>query len=216
MWPEEAAERVEGMFQDIVKRDDHWDEIKSNLRSGNITGSGKGYTLLHAFITEGNPDATKYPLDNSIEVNAKANITHETALHSAIQLQQVEMCILLLSYGADVFLKDNAGITAWELAISSDKMEILEILAEHTTTAGTLFSVQAGRKSPFAIAIEKEKNAAALKLIERGVKIGAKKAIWTELLLLATEKGDLAFQIVKTPLKVGAKVNYKSATVARL
>jgi len=212
MWPEEAAERVEGMFQDIVKRADHWDEIKNNVRNGNITGSGKGYTLLHAFVREGNADATKYLLDNAMEVNAKTNITHETALHSAIQLQQVEMCILLLRYGADVFSKDNAGITPWELGISSDKMEILEILAEHTTTAGILFSVQAGRKSPFAIAIEKERNAAALKLIERGVKIGAEKATWNELLLLAAEKGDSVIQIVKRLLKMGANVDYKNAT----
>jgi hypothetical protein len=44
-------------------------------------------------------------------------------------------------------------------------------------------------KSPPGHAIANAKNAVALKLIERGIKIGAKKTIWSEVLLFAGKTG---------------------------
>jgi ankyrin repeat protein len=217
LWPEKAAEKVEthwkGAFHHMTNREDHWNEIRDNVREGNVTGSGEGYTLLHAFVTEGNKVATKYLLDNGMDVNAKTNTTNETALHAAIQHQKLELCQLLLANGSDVFLESNAGISPWALAVSSSKTTILEVLAEHTTSTNILFPGPKGpHKSPLGIAIVDAKNTSALKLIERGIKIGAKKAAWSEVLLFAAETGGAITEIVKSLLELGARANHRSPT----
>src|SRR5271170_717133 len=87
MWPEMAADKVQEILSPhILSQVVPWQEIKENVRQGNVMGSGHGYTLLHAFVKEGADSAIKLLIDKGADINAKTK-SDDSPLHLAIEAE---------------------------------------------------------------------------------------------------------------------------------
>lgn len=90
-------------------------------------------TLLHIAVMNGNRETAEFLIRKGIDVNS-ANANKETPLHHAVaiknQKKAVEMVELMISKGADPYLKDNLGDTPVEKAKRLGKSDILMLFAE--------------------------------------------------------------------------------------
>src|SRR5271168_4816335 len=105
-----------------------WEEVKMNIAHGNIAGSGYGFTLLHAFVKQGNDLAIRLLLHKGADVNAKTKTHGYTPLHLATEAHSPAIASLLLENGADPFKQDKKGMSVWALAIYHGDEEIVELL----------------------------------------------------------------------------------------
>lgn len=79
------------------------------------------------------------------------NIYNETPLHSAANLDEVDICRLLLKNGADVHAKDDSGCTPMYSAITADALEVVELLLDHGAKVNEL---NCHGKTPLDLALE--------------------------------------------------------------
>lgn len=79
-----------------------------------------------------NPTITKIMLSHGCVVNNRDLRYGNSPLHKAVYFKDIENVKLLLSYGADVNIKDNRGKIAWRCAVNSDgsivELNVLKLL----------------------------------------------------------------------------------------
>jgi ankyrin repeat protein len=126
--------------EDCHDRADKWSKIKSNIiNNSRITGSGYGYSLLHAVAKYGDEAAVKFLLENGANVNA-VDAKGNTALHMAAKGrgQNRDKIIQILLYNhADPSLKRKNGKTALMIAIIKCQAESIPLLAEASRNLDT-------------------------------------------------------------------------------
>ncbi len=87
-----------------------------------------GLNYLHAAFTYGNHEIVPALIPLTEDINSVSYLG-QTALHSAVRsAADYDTMQLLLENGADKTLKDNAGLTAYDLFIT-DNLEIDERIA---------------------------------------------------------------------------------------
>ncbi|EAY16383.1 ankyrin repeat protein, putative [Trichomonas vaginalis G3] len=72
----------------------------------------------------------EYFLSHGANINEKDN-GGLTALHIAVDSNQLEIVEFLLSHGANIDEKDNDGLTALHIAVKSNQLKIVEFLLSH-------------------------------------------------------------------------------------
>lgn len=209
MWPDQAAEEAErtwsACFSEIIDLVP-WNEIRNNIKNGHVIGSGNGYTLLHAFVEQGNALAVGFLLHKGTDVDAKTKSNADTALHLAVQSQNTDMVKLLLKNRADPLVRDSNGMTPLGHAIIQGSDDILKSLL---ASQGVNILASEG-KAPFtplmlAIKYGKEKTVELL-VVEYKANIEAKDENGNTALLRAVENKPNP-KIVEILLKAEANVN---------
>jgi ankyrin repeat protein len=212
MWPDQAADEAESTLSMYFAPFDHplpWDEIKENIVQGSVAGSGYGYTLLHAFVKQGNELAIKFLLDKGADIDALTKSNGQTPLHLAIENQNLAIVTLLLENGADPMAQDNKNVTAFALAISHGDVEIVKTLVARRLNVNTLARAGTIPAKPLMLAIEYGKEKVVDFLIESGAQIEAMDENGNTPLIKAVAD-DRRLRIVRQLLERGANVNAKN------
>ena len=107
MRPQRAAQDVEAMLSALLSNTNNsidWNEIRDNIRKTEkgIVGSGHGYTLLHAFVQQGNFLAVNLLLEMGIDINAATKKHGFTPLHLAIQSGNLRLVQILMDRQASI------------------------------------------------------------------------------------------------------------------
>ena len=89
-----------------------------------------GRTVLN-FVTFLNrdPKIVQFLIDNKAKVN-EPDLFNVTPLHNAIQKEETEIVQILLQAGADLYAKNDQGVTPIDLASQSENMKTILGLAE--------------------------------------------------------------------------------------
>ena len=209
MWPDQAAVEAQLIWSTLFSDFDDpvpWDEVEENIIKGNVAGSGYGYTLLHAFVNQGNELAIRLLLYKGADINAKARSDGYTPLHVAIESHNSLMVALLLDNGADPLTQDAKEMTAWALAICHGNEEVVKTLVARGIDVNAIARGGAIPAKPLMLAIEYGQEKIVDFLIERGARIEAMDGNGNTALIKAV--GDARrIQIVKGLLNFGANVN---------
>jgi Ankyrin repeats (3 copies) len=157
MWPEEMAAVVREKLSGIITCNVPWEEIQANLSEGGITGSGKGYTLLHAFVEQGLYFVGEFLLDLAIDVNAKTKEGLLTPLHLAVKSRRESFVRLLLKHKADPYQRDAKEETVLAVATQPGYGGILRtIMSESLHTSESKVTEAEANVKMLKAAIEQE------------------------------------------------------------
>lgn len=113
-------------------------ELRAALAAGanpNVCQSAvkAGWTALSCAVLSGKEEAVQLLLAAGAEVNGQCP-DGTTALHKACLWGHVRITSLLLDHGADATIEDEEGWTARQLAMAQENKELLQLLAERSTT----------------------------------------------------------------------------------
>ncbi|KAJ6249438.1 ankyrin repeat protein [Anaeramoeba flamelloides] len=86
--------------------------------------TSKGFTPLHSAIENGSVGCVEVLLQNNADVNLVFGDQKKTALHYATQIGNIQMCVLLLKYGADPTIQDDSKSTPADLACQPFKSKL--------------------------------------------------------------------------------------------
>jgi hypothetical protein len=146
MTPEDAAEQITGgnlknlLPEKCQGRSAKWNEIKHNiLGSRHVTGSGFGYTLLHAVAKYGDEAALTALLEKGANVNA-IDSKGNTPLHMAAkgrQKHREKVVQTLLHWRADTTMTRQDGRTALIIAVQKNVIEVVRVLVSAMGALGT-------------------------------------------------------------------------------
>ncbi|KAJ3430484.1 ankyrin repeat ph and sec7 domain containing protein secg-related [Anaeramoeba flamelloides] len=87
-----------------------------------ITSTGS--TPLHCAIENGFVGCVEMLLKNNADVNLVFGDQKKTALHYATEVDNIQMCVLLLKYGADPTIQDASKSTPTDLALQPFKSKL--------------------------------------------------------------------------------------------
>ena len=212
MWPDQAADAAESTLSiHFLRFDDAipWAEIKENITHGSVAGSGFGFTLLHAFVKQGNELAIKYLLNKGADIDAVTKASGQTPLHIAIECRNPAVVAILLENGADFMAQDSKDMTAFALAIAQGDTEIMKALMAQRINVNNVARGGATPAKPLMLAVEYGKENIVELLIESGAQIEAMDDNGNTPLIKAVAE-DQRIHIVKQLLNKGANVNAKN------
>jgi ankyrin repeat protein len=86
------------------------------------------FTSLHSAVLGGHLQMTQLLLEGNADINARDGNYGQTPLMLALRDSNVNILRLLLARGADVQLRDNEGLTAWDHARGARRDDIVAIL----------------------------------------------------------------------------------------
>jgi ankyrin repeat protein len=89
--------------------------------------SSQGQTLLHAATEAGQSGLLGWLLKEYALLVTWVDQQGETALHLAARIGQADCLTVLLTAGSDVFHRNTAGFTAWELALMSSQSNLAAV-----------------------------------------------------------------------------------------
>jgi ankyrin repeat protein len=209
MWPDEAASEAQATWASFFSHFDSpvpWYEVRENITKGGVAGSGYGYTLLHAFVKQGNELAVRLLLYKGADINAKTRSDGYTPLHVAIATRNLALVSLLLDNGADAFAQDSKEMTPWALAISHGNEEIVAALVAQGINVNGLARGGSTPAKPLMLAIEYGKEKVVDLLIKCGGQIEAMDGNGNTALIKAVAN-EKRVEIVRRLLEAGANVN---------
>jgi uncharacterized protein len=91
-----------------------------------------GWTPLHDAALQGNVAIVDLLLKEGAQVNVQDKEDFYTPLHDAVEEQHLEVIERLIKAGASTTLKNKAGLTPLELAVSTEKNEASALLKRLT------------------------------------------------------------------------------------
>ena len=111
----------------------HMDTIKSLIAQGKDINARniRGQTPLHLAVVERNNDAVQLLLESGAEVDTVALNSGCTSLHYAASLGHVDLCELLIRYGADPDAQTAKLGTPLHLAVSRGYPEVVALLLKY-------------------------------------------------------------------------------------
>lgn len=92
--------------------------------------SHSGYTALAAAANNGRKEIVELLLKNNANVNAQESILGSTPLIRASGKGYADIVKLLIEHGANPNIKDNDGQTAYDLAKSQGRKEVMRLLTD--------------------------------------------------------------------------------------
>jgi hypothetical protein len=113
--------------------------------SSNVCGWGPGRDCRKGSVDDGRDQALRIAVSNGhvsmvqllvkhgADVNAPIGRLSRTPLHDAAAGADAKMVELLLKHGADVSMLDAAGMTALQIAVSADNIDVAEVLLRANT-----------------------------------------------------------------------------------
>ena len=109
------------------------DTIKSLIAQGvDINARNvRGHAPMHLATAKGLGDIVQVLLENGAEVNVVRTDSGCTSLHYAASLGHVDLCELLVRYGADTDAQTARLETALHLAIANRHREVVAILLKY-------------------------------------------------------------------------------------
>ncbi|MGP1454976.1 MAG: ankyrin repeat domain-containing protein [Treponema sp.] len=164
---------------------------------------GEGDTLLHITARAGQKGFVLFLIEEGVPLNAK-NASHATALHGAVQNNQIDTVQVLLDAGASVNVHTNSGNTALHLCMTSPAAEqLLDMLLAHHADPR---NPNMNGETPLHTAVLTKRDQAVLeKLIAAGAPVNGRNKRGQTPLLLAVEQNS-APQIV-TLIEHGAHIH---------
>ncbi|GEM_PF-5317518 len=107
---------------------------------------------LHEAVKNGDTEKLKSLLKEKVNVNRIGEDGY-TALHHAVDEEDLEAIRILLDNGADLFLKDDDDWTPWDLSSYAKNKEILNLLtSEHSKRSkNCVYACEHGSGSPPAV-----------------------------------------------------------------
>jgi len=206
MWPEIAADKVQEILSPhIYSAGIPWEEIKENVKQGNVIGSGYGYTLLHLFVKEGTESAVKLLVENGADINAKTKL-ESTPLHLAIEAGNESLVRYLLKQKGELLTDGADGMKAWGLAYTLNNETLVRILAEHVDITGRAVAGKTPAK-PLMLAIERGNESFFRFLVQNGADIEARDESGATALIKAVECKRLNMVKYLLHLKKRAEIN---------
>jgi ankyrin repeat protein len=122
-----------------------WEDIKNNIiRSRRVSGTGVGYSLLHAVAKYGDEAALMVLLEQGANVNA-VDSKGNTALHMAAkgrEKNREKIVQILLEYRADTGVRRDDGRTPLIIAVQKGVSEVIRALLEANAAIGVRDALQ--------------------------------------------------------------------------
>jgi 26S proteasome non-ATPase regulatory subunit 10 len=111
----------------------HTDTIKSLIAHGEDINAIniRGHAPIHLATAKGNSDVVKLLLENGADVNVAGTESGCTSLHYAASLGYVDLCELLVRYGAEAGAQTAKLETPVHLAVARGHTEVVEILLKY-------------------------------------------------------------------------------------
>jgi 26S proteasome non-ATPase regulatory subunit 10 len=111
----------------------HTDTIKSLIAHGEDINALniRGHAPIHLATAKGNRDVVKLLLENGADVNVAGTESGCTSLHYAASLGYVDLCELLVRYGAEADAQTANRETPLHLAVARGHSEVLAILLKY-------------------------------------------------------------------------------------
>ena len=155
----------------------HMQTIKSFIAQGvDINARNiRGHAPIHLATAKGNRDVVQLLLENGVGVNVVGTDSGCTALHYAASLGHVDLCELLVRYGAETDAQTARLETPLHLAVARGHTEMVAILLKYSAR---LDIRDKNGLTPLQQA-EKIKNSEIVTLIEQHL-----SEVWPYLLLL--------------------------------
>jgi ankyrin repeat protein len=129
--PVNSAKGKEFMKSKLFKG--HADTIKSPLaQSKDINARNiRGHEPLHLATANGNSDVVKLLLENGVDVNVVRTNSGCTSLHYAASLGHVNLCELLVRFGAETDAQTAKLETPLHLAVTREHSEVVAVLLKY-------------------------------------------------------------------------------------
>ena len=157
----------------------------------------------------GDKAAVRALLERKADVNL-AQIDGSTALHWAIQANDVDMAKLLLSAGARVSVANRFGATPMFLATTNGNAAMIEVLLKAGADANAVIS--SSGDTPLMMAAHSGKADAVKVLLDHGANVNAKET-WGATTALMWAISERHSEAAKLLIDHGADVNAKSSFV---
>jgi ankyrin repeat protein len=111
----------------------HADTIKSLIAHGEDINAIniRGHAPIHLATAKGNSDVVKLLLENGADVNVAGTESGCTSLHYACSLGYVDLCELLVRYGAEADAQTARLETPLHLAVARGHSEVVAILLKY-------------------------------------------------------------------------------------
>lgn len=166
-----------------------WDEIKDNIRKTEkgVVGSGHGYTLLHAFVQQGNFLAVNLLLEMGIDINAITKKQAATPLHLAILCGNLRLVQILMDRQAQIDIKDKSGRTELIIAAECKRVEVAKMLIDFDANLNAQDNVGV---TPLIAAVRKGSSEIAYMLLEAGADVELKDKKGETPLFAAAKSGE--------------------------
>ncbi len=128
-----TSDPISALFKAV--QEDNLDDVKRLLDKGTTPNikDGNGINLLHKAIYNGNFEIAELLMDKGAMISEK-NEMNDTALHVAVRENQTEIVAKILEKVVKKrysLLKNNAGITPFDLAKDSKNLKMLGLLMPH-------------------------------------------------------------------------------------
>lgn len=102
---------------EIIKELEKMNELNEIKKNGN--------SLLHLAVGNERIEASRFLIDNGIDVNMQNNAM-QTPLHIAITTKNDDLIELMVLNGTTWDIKDDSGLTAWDYSATFGKRALLE------------------------------------------------------------------------------------------
>ena len=187
---------------DFAKR---YAEMPANIEGINDKDTFGNTPLMNA-VQSSTFSAIKYLVSAGANVNDKINSDRDTAIFYAAKFGMYRTAIELMKYGAEVNVRNNAGITPLLLALTSNNPDIAIAMLDE---GGALpdFPMSNG-VYPLLVAAQLNYLHAVEKLVEKGAKIDQRTNTGETSLMFAGVANNA--QVMEFLLKHGAKVNIQN------
>ncbi len=161
---------------------------------------------LNNAVLAGDKVRIAYLLDRKRAPIDAQDLQGETALHIAIRQRSAALVRYLLEHGAGVAVPDRDGWTPLMTAAWVNEASIVTLLTKQHADPN---APGAGNLTPLAIALQGDKDAATVALIEAGADVNRPvgEAGYTPLMLAVAQHSKTATQVI---LKRGADVNARN------
>lgn len=111
----------------------HVDTIKSLIAHGEDINAIniRGHAPIHLATAKGNSDVVHLLLENGVDVNVVGTDSGCTSLHYAASLGYVDLCELLVRYGAETGAQTARMETPLHLAVARGHSEVVAVLLKY-------------------------------------------------------------------------------------